>query len=356
MSTRPWMIYGAYGYSGELIAREAVARGETPILAGRRPEPLSQLGSELDLEIRPFQLETSPILERQFADVELVLHCAGPFASTFRSVSEACLRTGTHYLDITGEIDVFESLARRHRQAQEAKVVVMPGVGFDVVPSDCLAVHAGELFSQRYGTRGQRLTLGLMGLDETSRGTALTMIDQLGQGGRVRRDGELVGVPMGTPERLLDFGEGPTLCMAIPWGDLATAYRSTGIPNIEVYIPVSPARRAGVKMVRSLGPLLRLGVTRALLRSRVKAGGPTEESRARTRVLLMAIVEGDEGKVSSTVHTPDGYTFTARSSVECVRRILAGEVEAGSWTPAQALGTEWVTRLEGVGEYQDAAG
>ena len=44
-----WLIYGANGYTGELIAREARKRGMTPILAGRSQESVASLAGELGL-------------------------------------------------------------------------------------------------------------------------------------------------------------------------------------------------------------------------------------------------------------------------------------------------------------------
>src|SRR4051794_8227576 len=122
-----WMIYGANGYTGELIAREAVRRGHRPILAGRHAGKIEPLANELGCEARVFGLG-----EPQLDDIELVLHCAGPFVHTAMPMVRACLTTGAHYLDITGELGVFEQIFARDGEAKRANVTLLPGVGFDV--------------------------------------------------------------------------------------------------------------------------------------------------------------------------------------------------------------------------------
>src|SRR5262245_53100629 len=136
-----FLIYCANGYTGSLIARAAVARGHQPVLAGRHAEPLAALARELRLAHRIFALDSPDAVANAIRGVQMVLHCAGPFAHTSKPMADACLRTGVHYLDITGEVSVFEALAARSAEARAAGVMLLPGAGFDVVPSDCLAAH-----------------------------------------------------------------------------------------------------------------------------------------------------------------------------------------------------------------------
>jgi len=135
------LIYGSNGYTGDLIARFAVNQGLRPILAGRNREKISAQANELGLEYRIFPLHDSAAIDAVLDDVSTVLHCAGPFALTSKPMAQACLRAKAHYLDITGEIGVLESLARRDADAKSVGVMLLPGTGFDVVPSDCLAAH-----------------------------------------------------------------------------------------------------------------------------------------------------------------------------------------------------------------------
>src|SRR5690606_2601806 len=140
-----FLIYGANGYTGELITHCAVERGMLPIIAGRNAAAIKSLAEKHGLEYRIFSLDETEKLDAALKEVAMVIHCAGPFSLTSRQMGEACLRTGTHYTDITGEIAVFEACAAVDKKAREAGIMIMPGVGFDVVPSDCLAVHLKNL-------------------------------------------------------------------------------------------------------------------------------------------------------------------------------------------------------------------
>ena len=117
-----WMVYGANGYTGRLVAAEAVQRGLKPILAGRNAEEISALGNSLGLETRIFDLEAD--VASQLDDLRLVLHCAGPFSRTSMPMLDACLARGVHYLDITGEIDVFENAWRQDERARNNRRVL----------------------------------------------------------------------------------------------------------------------------------------------------------------------------------------------------------------------------------------
>jgi short subunit dehydrogenase-like uncharacterized protein len=228
--TSPYLIYGANGYTGELIAREAVRRGQRPVVAGRNGEAVRGLASELGLEHRVFSLDDPRAVDERLKGMTAVLHCAGPFVHTFRPIADACLRAKANYLDVTGEVDVFERLAARDAEARAAGVMLLPGVGFDVVPTDCLAAHL-----KRRLPSATRLLLAFHSVGGLSRGTATTMIENLHRGGLIRRNGVLTPVPAAWRTRKVDFGRGPRTVVSIPWGDVSTAYRSTGIPNIEVY-------------------------------------------------------------------------------------------------------------------------
>jgi short subunit dehydrogenase-like uncharacterized protein len=117
-----------------------------------------------------------------------VLCAAGPFSATSRPVADACLRNRVHYLDITGEIDVFEALAARDAEAKARGIMLLPGVGFDVAPSDCLAAHLKRRLPDANDLRPY---LSLRA--NTSRGTAKTIAPihrRLGE--RVKSDSKRV--------------------------------------------------------------------------------------------------------------------------------------------------------------------
>jgi short subunit dehydrogenase-like uncharacterized protein len=332
------MLYGANGYTGELIAREAVRRGERPVLAGRSREKIEPLARELGLEWRAFDLDAIDL-----SGVAAVLHCAGPFFRTSAAMVTACLAAGVHYLDITGEIAVFEGVFRKDKEAKERGLTLLPGVGFDVVPTDCLAARlkeklpsATELWLAFYNERGG-----------VSRGTFKTMVEGAGFGGAIRRDGKIVRVPTLFDVREIPFGVGPRMAMTIPWGDVSTAYRSTGIPNIRVYTARSPRGIKQLRRIVKLLPILKIGLVRKIavgLASR-RAPGPTAEQRGQSRVHLWGRAFNEREEVTDTMIVAEGYDFTVRSALAAVRRLLAEPVRAGAWTPSQRFGSGFVDEV-----------
>ena len=346
MTLPTYLIYGANGYTGSLIAREAVARGHRPILAGRGGRAVAALAAELGVDHRAFGLRQPAIVEQGLSGVPAVLNCAGPFARTAQPLVDACLRAGVDYLDITGEIDVFESLAARDARALAANVTLLPGVGFDVVPTDCLAAHL-----KRRLPKAERLELAIALGTGASRGTAITMIDSLGRPGFVRRNGVIKPVPVAWKTRHVDFGDGPVPAVTIPWGDVSTAYYSTAIPDVEVSLAVSGATRAALRVVRYLRWLFKLPLVRRTLKGvvRLTRSGPSDEQRARGRSSVWGEVTDAEGRrAASRLFGPDGYTFTAHAALAAVERILTTEVRPGFLTPSTAFGADFVLELPGV--------
>jgi short subunit dehydrogenase-like uncharacterized protein len=341
-----YLIYGATGYTGGLIAQLARERGEHPILAGRNAAGVGGVAAALGLEHRAFGLDRVAEVRAGLEGVAAVLHCAGPFAHTFQTMAEACLQSKVHYLDVTGEVSVFEALAARDGEARAAGVMLLPGVGFDVVPSDCLAVHL-----KRRLPGATHLTLGFQGLGETSRGTANTVVENLHRGGLVRRHGVLTPVPAAWRRRTIDFGSGPRPAVTIPWGDVSTAYHSTGIPNIEVYMAAPRAMALGMRLGRPLLPLLAKAPIQRLLKRRILAGppGPDAETRARGGSRLWGEVRDQSGgRAAARLAGPDGYTLTAHTALLCLRRVLAGDAPPGFQTPAKAYGPDLVLEVPGT--------
>ena len=345
-----FLIYGANGYTGELAAREAARRGLTPVLAGRKSEAVGRLAAELGLPHRAFGLDDPAALRQGLAGlpgIAAVLHCAGPFVRTSASMVEACLETGVHYLDITGEIPVFEGVLGRGEAARRAGVALLPGVGFDVVPSDCLAARLAAALPT-----ATHLDLAFFAPRGTaSRGTMKTMIESLPHAGAVRRDGRIVPVPAAWEARKIPFSCGERWAMTIPWGDVATAFHSTGIPNIRVYSGTPPAMIKRLRLARPLLPLLGAGPIKRFLQRQVerRVTGPSEELRETGRVHLWGEARDDDGRsVTATLDTPEAYAFTAVSAVEAARRAAEGRVEPGAWTPSKAFGAGFVAELPGV--------
>lgn len=340
------LVYGANGYTGELIAREAVRQGLRPVLAGRNAARLAPLAAELGLQARVFGLQDTAALHRGLEGITVVLHCAGPFSATAAPMISACLAAGAHYLDITGEIDVFELAHARDGDARDAGILLCPGVGFDVVPTDCVAAALKQALPD-----ATRLALGFDSRSRLSRGTATTSVESLGDGCRLRENGELRRIPLGSRHRRIDFGDGEKLAMAIPWGDVSTAYRTTGIPNIEVYVPVSPRVLGRMRWLDRLGWLVSAAPVQALLKRGIRAGapGPTERERERSPVYVWGEVANRAGAVrSARIRVANGYTVTVDAALAIARHLLRGEpVAAGFTTPARLMGAQFVTSLPG---------
>jgi short subunit dehydrogenase-like uncharacterized protein len=349
-----WMIYGATGYTGALVAEEAVRRGHKPLLAGRSADKLRPLAERLGLEYVAVSLDDANALTKAVARVELVYPAAGPFVHTSAPMLRACLAVGAHYLDITGEIPVFQQVFRYHAAAQEQGIALLPGVGFDVIPSDCLVKYVAdrlpnathlEVVLDALGT-GEGSTSGVSAGTTKS---ALELIARLGN--LTRRDGQLVNMPFGAGARAFRFPHGERLAMPIPWGDLETGYRTTGIPNITAYLTFSPAL---IRLSRLTGGALRRLVQVDALRQWMGGGidrwvlGPSERARQTGRSYIYAQARDAKGATAQAwLETLEGYQFTVLAGVRVVERVLDGGYR-GALTPATAFGADFVLDIEGT--------
>ena len=340
-----WMVYGAYGYTGRLVAALAAERGELPIIAGRDERRLRALGERLELEHRTVGLSDPDALRGALEGVSVVAHCAGPFSATSAPMVDACLATGTHYMDITGEIDVFETVLARADEARRAGVVLLPGAGFDVVPSDCLAAMLARALPGAV-----RLELAIHATGGVSPGTAKTAMESLGIPGRARVDGVIGPVPPGRRRRQVPFADGTATAHAIAWGDVSTAYHSTGIGDIVVYAALPPAIGPVMALAQAVGPPARSRAVQGLLKRVVgRLPGPSAETRGKNQGQLWGEATDAQGRsVSGKVTTLDPYDLTADSVVRIARRLAAGTIAPGAYTPSQALGADFVRELDGA--------
>jgi short subunit dehydrogenase-like uncharacterized protein len=342
------LIYGAYGYTGELIAREADERGLDFAVAGRNGTKTRGLGVELDVDSRVFPAAQAG---ENLDGVDVVLNCAGPFVETYEPLVEACLETGTHYLDITGELTVFEDLAERDREAEQAGVCLLPGAGFDVVPTDCLAGHLHERLPE-----ATHLRLGFEAHTNVSGGTLASAIEHAGGGGKTRRDGRIEDVPLAADSRTVDFGAGPRNAIAVPWGDISTAYYTTGIPNIDVYMAIPSHLEPAVRASNYAGGLLQVGPVKQGLKTlaRTFVSGPSERTREREQVFVWGEAESDEETVTSRLVTPETYALTVDAATSAAAR-LDEDPPTGYQTPASAFGPNFVLGLDGVEGFFDGS-
>ncbi|QEY52131.1 saccharopine dehydrogenase family protein [Legionella longbeachae] len=337
-----WMIYGANGYTGELIAREAKVRGLNPILAGRNEKAIIPLAKELEFSSRVFDLSDQQNIISQLSNVQLVLNCAGPFSATSKQMITACLQSGSHYIDITGEISTFEYAHNQNLLAEEAKIVLCPGVGFDVTPTDCIAAQLKQMLPD-----ANYLALGFDSNSAMSPGTAKTAVEGLALGGKVRIDGQIKTVPLAWKTRFIDFGRGEKLATTIPWGDISTAFYTTGIPNIEVYVPISPKRLSILKRVNYIRWLLGLSLIQNFLKKKAaEQKGPNTEQFKSQRTYVWGEAKNAHGN-SKTVRitTANGYALTVASSLGIAEYLLKNKVKGGYRTPSQLMEADFITRL-----------
>lgn len=347
MHINTFLLYGANGYTGQVTARMAKEYGLFPILAGRNEGELAQIANELGLEYAVFDLSDTEKLKAALTKVEVVLHVAGPFKYTAKPMIEACLETKTHYLDITGEIDIFELARSYDILAKEAGIMLMPGTGFDVVPTDCLT----KLLHQQLPD-ATHLQLAFATMDDgLSHGTTFTMIESMGNGGLVRENGKFVKKPLGHKGKVIDFGAKKFFVMTIPWGDVATAYYSTGIPNIEVYTSMKRYVYYLLKFQLLYNWLLRLPMVKKFLKKQVQRQpkGPSETKLQAGKSFVWGEVTNSKGEsVHQILQLPSTKKLTAMSSLAIVKQVLAGNFKAGFQTPSLAYGGEFVFTLEGV--------
>jgi len=335
-----WMLYGANGYTGQLIASEATSRGMRPVLAGRNAEKIEALARELDCPSRAFALSSAAEVGRHLDGISAVLHCAGPFSETAAPMMEACIARGVHYLDITGEIDVIELASRQHEQAEAAGVTLMPSVGMDVVPSDCLAAMLADAVPD-----ATRLELAFAADWSLSPGTAKTVWQHAGVGGRIRKDGNIVAVPTAWKIMEIPFRRGPRWGMTIPWGDVSSAYHTTGIPNIEVYTALPQQQLNLARRFRRLASLARFSLIQSTgrwwINRRIK--GPDEYERAAGRTEFWVRATDDKGQTAeAALETPNGYLLTVETALAILQKVLDGQVRTGFLTPAKALGADFI--------------
>jgi short subunit dehydrogenase-like uncharacterized protein len=337
-----FLIYGSYGFLGRAITRLAKQQGLQPILAGRNKEKVKQQAGELGSDYRVFALDDAREIHSGLENVELLLNCAGPYMHTYKPLVEACLHQGCHYLDLTGELNVFQGIAAFDEQAQEKDVMLLPGAGFDVVPTDCLAVHL-----QKRLPEATHLTLAFHfdGPANLPPGSLNTMVEMFPEDWSQvhREDGELRVAPGKRKSRLVDFGRGPTKAVMLTWGDVFTAYYSTGIPNIENYMVLGEDLVRQLRLTSILRPLFRFEFVRRLARSTMPEGSTAEERAVSYGRVWGEVMDNQGNKAVSRITGPEATVeWTSLTTLGIVRKIFNGEYKPGYQTPAMAYGADFV--------------
>ncbi len=341
------LVYGCYGYTGSLIVAQAVQQNLPIALGGRDEAKVKEMATKYGLPYEVFSTDDKEKLITTIAKYKVLLNCAGPFFRTAESFYNACIVKGVHYLDITGEYQVFEMGASLTEAAEQANVMLLPGVGFDVVPSDCLAnflksqlPDADHLAMFLY-SKGGRL----------SHGTAITVAESIGQKTVLRSEGKLVQVPNGKVQKTIDWMGKKMTGTAISWGDISTAFYSTGIPNITIYNMLPPSVVKSMKLSNYFGFIVGSRMVKNYMIRKIKQqpAGPSEEQRKTAKTYIYGEVSNKAGKtIKSYLELPEGYSLTALTAVDIVKRVLAGEFKAGFQTPATAFGQDFILNFEGA--------
>jgi short subunit dehydrogenase-like uncharacterized protein len=347
MHEKPWMIYGANGYTGRLIAEEAVLQGLRPILAGRNKKKIKMLAQQLNLKWCCFDLKNPDVISFCLDRVALLLNCAGPFTATSVPLAKACLKTRTNYIDLTGEIEVFEYIHALNEKAIEAGVVLCPGAGFDVIPTDCLAATL-----KKHMPDAEYLALGFESKTPLSPGTAKTIIEAFKYGGMIRKNGILTPVKLAHKVRKIDFGSGTKTSTTISWGDVSTAFYTTRIPNIEVYVALPEKTITAMKILRIFRSIISLEPVQRFFKKiiEIKIKGPSIQERKTSRVRLWGEVVNSKGDcMRAHLTTANGYDVTMMGALGIVKKLLENKPKPGVYTPSQLMGDCYLLKLPGSG-------
>jgi len=317
-TTRSWMLYGAAGFTGSSIASHAYDCGHRPLLAARNAPAVTALAEQLEMPHRALTLDDPASLRAAVADVDLVLNAAGPFLHTASPLAEACVDAGVHYLDISNELVVFRDLYDLDRRAQEAGVLIMPGVGFGVVATNCLARYVSDIV----GGADQLEVAALVASAQRGPGVAATREQNVPFGGWVRREGQLQPFELGSGITTINLPDGPCPAMPVPTGDLEAAFHATGAPDVVAYTclrdPTAddpPAAVDGSQRYRSFGW--------------ARAVGP------------------EAAAAEAWLQTGDSYAFTVAASIRAVEEAFASS-RRGACSPASAFGADFAFGIQGT--------
>lgn len=340
MNKNNWLLYGAYGYTGKLIIDEAITNKFKPTIAGRNPKKLITLANKNNLDYEVFDLEDQEPINRIIKNYDIIFNAAGPFEKTSLPIVKACMKTGAHYLDITGEIGVFEQNFSFHETALEKGIAIVSGVGFDVVPSDCLAKYVSEKLPD-----ATHLELGITGMSGFSKGTLKTFLSNIPYGTIIRKKGKLATLPLGKNPRKIQFMDKKRFCYPISWGDISTAYKSTGIENIRVYMALPKYFKY---FTGSLEPFIRnlldLEGSQKILGSLIERTieGPNENVRQYAHSYLWAKASKENGEsFEAWLKTIEPYRLTALSAIKCIKKLQDNEIK-GALTPSEAFGRDFI--------------
>lgn len=335
------MIYGANGYSAKLIIQKALSCDLKPVLAGRNLSEIKKVSETYNLPYKVFDLENESTVNENLKEIHTILNCAGPFKHTAKELIEGCLRNKVNYLDITGEMPVFYLAYSKDSEAQSAGITILPGAGFDIIPTDCLAKRLASLLPDAIN-----LKLGFMNYGgKISRGTLLTSLDFVGGSGKIRRGGKVINSPIGEYKVQVDLPNFKMSGFSIPWGDVYTSFISTGIENSEVYLGTEYKILTNSTMLNLTAKLLGFEPVKKIVQRFISSRitGPTAQERDRAKTFIWGKVTNKKGEsVEQVYRIMEGYNLTAKGAALCAKKVLEGESKPGSFTPSNLFGNEFL--------------
>lgn len=343
---KKWLIYGANGYTARQIVHRALENGYKPILAGRDAQKIVDFAQETKLSCRIFDLST-PIDAHFLEDIHLIVNCAGPFSKTSKPILEACYRTRTNYIDVSGELSTFENIFANASLWQQRGLTVIPGSGFDVVPSDCLAA-----FLKNKLPDATKLTIGIkVNGTRPSYGTLKSLAEAIAEGGKVRVDNKLKNVPNAWRTKLIPFSKHSSLAVSMPLAELSSCWHSTRIPNIQTFFSIETKLLRYIRMSRLVRPLLFIPFVLEWVKRQISFiyEAPNPRVLQKGSAVVWGEVRNAQGKAKSLrLKTDEAYHFTAQSALCIIDKILRGEIDAGAYSPSMALGPEFILNLDRV--------
>jgi short subunit dehydrogenase-like uncharacterized protein len=338
------ILYGANGYTAKLILDEMRTRGIIPVIAGRSIYAINALADKYKLSPQIFSLKDYQVVKNNLQGTHTLLNCAGPFSETAEKLMDACMETKTNYLDVTGEIKIFEAAWKRNEKAKEVGITILPGVGFDVITTDCISKKLKEEMPE-----ANFLRIGIASKkSKISRGTLISAINQFGEDCIIRESGNLIPIRWGSRTRTIDFGLFRSDTIAVQWGDVCNAFYSTGIPNIEAYLSLPSVL---IKLLKK-SELFKKFVSSEFLKQNLikfvsrRIKGPDQKQRNKAEIFIWGEVENTKGeKLEQVYEFPDGYALTAKSAAEVVLRILKDKLNSGTQTPSLAFGSNFMNQF-----------
>jgi len=151
-------------------------------------------------------------------------------------------------------------------------------------------------------------------------------------------------------EKSFAFPDGERAGIPVSWGDISTAWQSTRIPDITVYFPATGQLKQFARMNPVMRRLLASRPGQAWLKRKIdkRPPGPTPEQRAKAYAEILGVARDEAGKEArSLLRTPDGYTLTAMTTLEIVKRITDGAAKPGFQTPSRLFGADFITEFDG---------